>query len=318
MELKLQKEARVGSAYSSTKIEGNRLTLNQVKDLSENKDVIGSIKDVTEVINYLKAIDNIPKYGLKPLTDKLFLQIHKTITSGTLENEKDCGNFRAQQVYVGKQVFQGTGFKTIVEYTPPKAEEVQSLVNEFLEWVNSPSTQELNPILVAGIVHYEIARIHPFIDGNGRTARLMASMILYKMGFDHKRMFALDNYYDEDRASYHAVLKRVQTDEGDITGWLEYITEGVMVSIGKVKEAVRNLKIISVAGKNHQIELSLKQIQILEILNDKSRITNKELQAVFKISRQAILKDIKKLKELKLIQLLGKGRSVFYVLVRPD
>ena len=82
---------------------------------------------------------------------------------------------------------------------PPPSENVPWLVDALLEWFNSPEAEEIDPVIVAGVTHYEIARIHPFIDGNGRTAMTMATLTLYKRGFDLKRFFALDDYYDHDR-----------------------------------------------------------------------------------------------------------------------
>ncbi|MBU4488568.1 MAG: Fic family protein, partial [Candidatus Omnitrophica bacterium] len=166
-ELSLKKEALIHSAHSSTRIEGNKLTLRQVQALAEHKEVVASAKDKQEVLNYLKALDLIPKYVAKKIDTSLVLTIHKTVTGGTLRDPKYCGAFRDRQVYVGKRVFDGTQFKEVVEYMPPPTKDVPRLTEDFLEWFNSGRTKDINPVILAGIVHYEIARIHPFIDGNG-------------------------------------------------------------------------------------------------------------------------------------------------------
>ena len=312
-ELKLKKEARIHNAHSSTSIEGNRLTLKQVEALSEKKEVVAAAKDKKEVENYLKALDLIPEYaGKKNIDLKLFLEIHEIVTAGTLRDNKDCGVFRNRQVFVGRRIFDGTQFKEVVEYMPPKTKDVPGLVEDFLDWLNSDKPNEVNPVILAGIAHYEIARIHPFIDGNGRTARLTASLILYKSGFDHRRFFALDDYYDEDRASYYAALKTAQINEDDITEWLEYFTEGVLYSINKVKETVAKIGISSEAEDAELIELTGKQIKILEQIKEKSKITNMGLRKMFGISRQAILKEVAKLVDANLIELIGKGRNAYY------
>ena len=312
-ELKLKKEARIHNAHSSTSIEGNRLTLEQVAALSEKKEVVAAEKDKKEVLNYLEALDLIPKYASRKIIDvNLFLKIHKTVTSGTLRDNKDCGVFRNLQVFVGRRIFDGTSFKEVVEYLPPKTKDVPRLVAEFLSWLDSEKTQEVNPVILAGIVHYEIARIHPFIDGNGRTARLMASLVLYKNGFDHRRFFALDDYYDENRSAYYAALKTVQTNQGDITKWLEYFTDGVLYSINKVKDFIGKLGLSPKIEEGERIELTQKQIRILERIKEKGKVTNKDLRDMFGITRQAMLKEISKLIDAKLITLVGKGRSAYY------
>jgi len=312
-EIKLQKEARIHNAHSSTSIEGNKLTLEEVKDLSEGKEVVATQKDKKEVMNYLKTIDSIPEYtNKKAISKKIFFKIHKNITEGTLKDNKNAGILRKQQVFVGRRVFDGTGFKQVVEYMPPDTKDVPRLVEEFLVWLNSDKAQKINPVLLAGIAHYEIARIHPFIDGNGRTARLMAALILYKSGFDHRRFFAIDDYYDEDRPSYYNALKTVQKAKGDITKWLEYFTDGVLFSTNRVKETILKLGIFTSAKEGEQIELTPKQVKILEKIREKSKITNKELQIMLGVSRQAVLKEISKLVDAGLIELVGKGRNAYY------
>lgn len=311
--LKLRKEARLHNAHSSTSIEGNSLSFEQVKLLAEHKDVSASAKDKQEVINYLKALDAIPRYAAKKSIDrKLFLEIHKSITRKTLKDDKDCGNFRDRQVYVGKRLFDGTQFLEVVEYMPPKTRQVPKLIGDFLVWLNSEEARDLNPIILAAIAHYEVARIHPFVDGNGRTARLLASLILYKSGLDHRRFFALDDYYDQNRSEYYAALKKVQDDKGDLTRWLEYFTDGMLHSVEVLKELIIKLGFAKQAKGADQLELSPRQIKILEIAKEKGRITNKDLRLKFKISRQAILKEISKLVELKLIKITGKGRGAYY------
>lgn len=312
-ELSLRREARLHNAHSSTSIEGNRLTLEQVRALSEKKEVVASTKDKQEVSNYLQALDAIPKYAKKKAIDiKLFLDIHRTIAKGTLREEKDCGVFRDRQVFVGKRIFDGTQLKEVVEYMPPDTKDVPKLTEEFLDWLNSEGAKKINPVILAGIAHYEIARIHPFIDGNGRTARLLATLVLFKSGFDHRRFFALDDYYDQDRSLYYAALKTAQQAKGDITKWLEYLTEGVLHSIHKVKETIVKLGFSPRSEKAEQIELTEKQIKILEIIKEKGKVSNRDLRALFKISRQAMLKEISKLIDVKVIKLIGKGRGAYY------
>jgi Fic family protein len=313
-ELSLKREARIHNAHSSTSIEGNRLTFEQVKALAEKKEVIVSSKDKQEVLNYLEALDEIPKYAAKKsINTELFLNIHKTVTKATLKDPKDCGVFRDRQVFVGRRIFDGTQFKEVVEYMPPDTKDVPRLTEEFLAWLNSEKTKGVNAVILAGVVHYEVARIHPFIDGNGRTARLLTTLILFKSGFDHRRFFALDDYYDQDRSSYYAALKTVQDNQGDLTSWLEYFTDGVLYSVNRVKQIIQKLGFTQKVDAVEQIELTEKQIKILEKINEKGKITNQDLRAMFKISRQAILKEISKLLEAKLIKLVGKGRGAYYL-----
>lgn len=231
-----------------------------------------------------------------------------------MQNNSDCGVFRNRQVFVGRRIFDGTGFREEVVYMPPATEEMPGLVKEFIDWLNLEKTWGTNPVLLAGVVHYEIARIHPFIDGNGRTARLFATLILYLSGFDHRRIFALDDFYDLDRQGYYTALKIAQQNENDWTQWLEYFTTGVAFSVNEVKDAVLKLGLKKKGIKPAQIALTSKQMKIVEYINTNGRVTNKDLQMLFNISAQAVHKEIVKLIKLKVIRPIGKGRALHYIL----
>jgi len=315
-EAKLRRQALLHNTHSSTAIEGNKLSLEQVEALSEGKDIVATNKDKQEVLNYLEALEKIPdltEKGKIKVAD--MLNIHRIITKDVMQNAADSGAFRNRQVFVGKRVFDGTSFKEEVEYMPPKTDEVPELVKEFIDWLNQDKAWGINPVLLAGIMHYEIARIHPFIDGNGRTARLLATLILYLSGFDHRRIFALDDYYDRDRQSYYAALKTAQVNNGDITQWLEYFTTGVAYSVNEVKEAVLKVGSKKKNGQRVQVALTPKQMKIVEYINMNGKVTNKDLRGLFKISAQAVHKELAKLVELKVIKPVGEGRALRYILV---
>ena len=189
------------------------------------------------------------------------------------------------------------------------------MTSDFLEWFNSEAKNEIDAVIEAGITHYELVRIHPFIDGNGRTARVMATLVLYKRGFDVKRFFTLDDYYDHDRRSYYEVLKRVDLTTLDLTEWLEYFTDGVAVSIKNVRDRVIGLsKDIKFLKEKGQIALTERQMKIVEWILDKGQITNRDIREMFSISNRAALDEISKLLDFKIIKQRGKGRSTHYVL----
>lgn len=309
-EVSLRKEALIRSAHSSTAIEGNPLSLEDVSALAAGRDIMVRRKDRQEVLNYLEALEKIPGFAKRALfTSKDLLEIHKIITKDTMEKPRDEGTFRNRQVVVGNRL---TGE---IVFIPPKTEHVPALVDDFIEWFNSEAKNEINPVIEAGITHYEIVRIHPFIDGNGRTARIMATLVLFKRDFDVKRYFALDDYYDHDRRSYYTALKNVDQNILDITGWLEYFTDGVAVSINAVKDKVVGLsKDIKALKERGQISLSERQMKIVEWIMNKGEITNRDIRDIFKISNRAALDEVTKLIEMKVIKEVGKGRSTRYIL----
>jgi len=309
-EVSLRREAIIRSAHSSTAIEGNRLSLEQVSDLAHGREVMATRKDKQEVLNYLKVLEDINKLtNGKEITEKDLLNIHKLVTQETLENSSDCGIYRNRYVVVANRLSGEVFFR------PPSNEDVPGLIRDLIEWVNSSNAKTLDPVIEAGIAHYEFVRIHPFVDGNGRTARVLATLILYLRGFDTKQFFCLDDYYDSDRPAYYRVLQSIDQKILDLTNWLEYFVEGVRVSISAIKERVIRLSSERLKRtKRGQIALTEKQMRIVEFINANEKITNRNVREMFKISDRAALKEISKLVDLEVIKPEGKGRSLGYIM----
>jgi Fic family protein len=310
-EVSLRREALIKAAHASTAIEGNPLTLEEVSQLAQGRKVTATRKAQQEVLNYLQVLENIDKYEVNgTITEKILLKLHKSISKDTLEYPEYEGRYRDIQVYVGNTA---TGE---VVFMPPAPGEVPELTNELIEWINSDDSSKLDPVIVAGLSHYEFVRIHPFVDGNGRTARALATLILYLREFDIKKFFTLDDYYDSDRNAYYNVLKSVDQKTLDLTQWLEYFTDGVILSISKVKEKVLQLSLEKhKKDAKGQIQLTERQMKIIEHIQMNGQITAGNVAEMLKITRQAALKEINKLVESGIIKLEGKGRGAHYVIV---
>lgn len=313
-ELSLRRDALIHAAHSSTHIEGNSLSLEEVSQLAIGREISAIRKDKQEVLNYLDVLSHLEAYLPKnKFTQDLILKIHKAVVKGTLNLKGDEGSYRNRQVIVGYKDSDG---RTVVTFRPPETSKVPHLVLDLLWWLNDAKTNDINPAIVGGVAHYEMVRIHPFIDGNGRTARIIATLIFLMRGFDSKRFFALDDYYDGDRMAYYAVLKSVDPKSLDLTKWLEYFCEGVAVCVNRVKE-----KVLSLSGDKRatasleQISLTKRQIQIIETMSRSGKITSREMQKMFKVSPQAVHKEMKKLIEAKVVKLVGAGRSAYYEVV---
>ncbi len=309
-EISLRRDALIRAAHASTAIEGNPLTLEEVSKLAQGRKIMATRKAKQEVLNYLNVLENIEKYQEQgKITGKIILKLHKDVTKETLEAPEHEGRYRELQVYVGNRI---TG-KVI--FMPPPPGEVPDLMNWFIEWVNSTESKNLDPVIVAGLSHYEFVRIHPFVDGNGRTARALATLILNLRDFDIKKFFALDDYYDSDRTAYYNALKSVDPKTLDLTQWLEYFTDGVLLSISKIKEKVLQLSIEKhKKGVRGQVALTEKQTKVVEHIISNGRITSGEIQKMLKISRQAAHKELIKLIELDLVEQKGAGKAIYYVI----
>lgn len=301
---KLKQDALIKSSHYSTSIEGNPLNLDEVKTLINNNQK-PTTKVEQEVLNYFNVLNHLNKYYDKIFTSETILSIHKDLTKDLLNNPKYEGKFRDTRVFIGNLHTQK------INYMPPDAYKVPYLVEELLDWLNN-STDEMYPVIIAGIIHYELVRIHPFVDGNGRTGRLMATLILSIHKFNIDNYFTLDEYYNQDRQAYVDALNNADKTH-DLTNWLEYFCEGVLYSINKVKSEV--LKLTEITSKyNNTIQLTPNEISILTLLEEKGRIQNKNIQDMLNISPQASYKIIKKLKDKELIKSRGNGRSTEYIL----
>ena len=168
-ELRLRRQALIRMTHSSTHIEGNQLNIHQVEAVYAHKKVDAPNRDIYEAQNYLKALRYIEQVVQKkqPLIGRVVLKIHKLVTDKTLPDEQ-CGNYRNRPVYVVRRRF---GFPDEIVYTGPEAKMVKKLMTNLILWIHESEKQDVHPVIVAGIVHQEIAAIHPFADGNGRDRK---------------------------------------------------------------------------------------------------------------------------------------------------
>jgi len=315
-ELKLKRQAIIRMSHSSTAIEGNVLDIRQVEALYANKKIDAPNRDIYEVQNYLKVLQYIEKLvkSKKSITEKVLLEIHSLVTNKTLPKEQS-GYFRQGPIYIVKRKL---GIPDEIVYTGPKVVNVPYLCNDLIEWMAKSEKEEINPVIVAGVIHLELAAIHPFNDGNGRTARALATLILYKRGYNFRRLFALEDYYNKDLPSYYEAInvgKNYEKRKVDITGWLEYFVEGFRAEIMNVKKQVATLAIrkINKSIKN-QIYLTEKQQQILDFIDQLGRIKVSDVIDILKCPQRTAQLELQKLKKLGIIKQVSKGPATNYIL----
>lgn len=311
-EKQFKDDAIIRSVYHGTHIEGNRLQKEEAKDVLMGKEVIGRPRDIQEVINYRKVIDYIDqeaKKNIDKITEMLIKKIHRIVVDKILP-PNEAGEYRTKQVVIRNSQ---TGEVT---FRPPPPIEVPFLMREFLYWVNRYGKEEIHPVIKAGIVHHELVRIHPFLDGNGRVARLLATLILLLGGYDIRRFFSLEEYYDRDAASYYHNLQKASA--GDLTSWLEYFTYGVFVEFDKIKEKILKLsKDVKLKEKfgGQQIYLTDRQIKIIEYIQEVGYLQNQSFRTLFPdISEDSVLRDIQELIKKGIIKKTGKTKAARYIM----
>lgn len=315
-EIHLRRQALIRMTQASTAIEGNVLESYQVEALLGHKKVDAPTRDIYEVENYLAAMKYIGQVVTKKqkITEKIILKIHGLVTQKTLP-EAQSGHYRKGPIYIVKKQW---GMPQQTVYTGPAADKVPSLMKNLVQWLETTAKEELNPVIISAIVHQEIAAIHPFNDGNGRTARAVATLLLYQRGYDFKRLFALEDYYNKDREKYYDAInigKNYEERRADFTPWLLYFIKGFKLEIDEVKKTV-----LSLAGKKisldteSQIYLDKEQLQIIDFLDQVGKITVQDVIDILKCPKRTAQYQLQRLKKLKMIEQVGKGPAAGYVL----
>ena len=312
-EKQFKEDAIIRSAYHGTHIEGNQLKKDDAKDVLQGRDVIGRPRDIQEIINYRKVIDYIDdeaKRKIDKITEPVIKKIHRIITDKILIPE-NLGEYRNKQVIIRNSA------NNEITFRPPPPVEVPFLMREFLYWVNRDDRDIIHPVIKAGITHHELVRIHPFIDGNGRVARTLATLTLLLGGYDIRRFFSLEEYYDKDAVSYYQNLQKASA--GDLTSWLEYFTSGAAIEFEKIKEKILKLsKDVKLKEKfgGQQIYLTERQMKVVEYLQEVGFLQNQMFVSVFPdVSEDTVLRDLKELVDHGIIRKVGKTKAARYVMV---
>lgn len=279
----LRETARLYTTHYSTMIEGNQLVLSQIQEVVTHKGHFpGREREEREVKGYYTALTQVEKWAAKniKITEKYIQTLHALVMAhGRV-------NVRPSRYRDGQNVIRDARTKTII-YMPPEAKDVNKLMVALVNWINH--NKDLPCPLIAAIAHYQFATIHPYYDGNGRTARLLTTLILYLGGYDLKGIYSLEEYYARNLGAYYEAISIGESHnyymgrtEADITKWIEYFVEGVVFSFENV------LKYMSEAGKKGVSDqsdllkkLDPKQRKVLELFGQFEVVTSRQIGELF-------------------------------------
>jgi len=293
----LQKDSRSRNVHASTAIEGNPLTLEQVRALEEGLELSASDpRSEREVLNYFAGLRYIEKHvGKKTLRHDDVFALHRILAEQVMD-QGEAGCYRSIAVQVGG-------------YMPPAPEDVSGLMFELLDWWNNRAG-DLSPVLSSAILHYRFEAIHPFADGNGRTGRALAQWELYRRGFDTHHIFSVDEYYWEDRPRYYAALAEVHERGDDLSHWLEYCAEGLRQTLDRVWLRIQSFGI----DGPEKLVLRPRQEHLLLLLRDHGSMAPAEIWAELDISRQGAMDLLRPLLEAGVVEKLGGKKTGRYSL----
>lgn len=312
---RFRQEAIIRTVHHGTHIEGNPLDTGEVVAVLDGEMVDARDRDIQEVLNYREVLKYIDRKGKKEIGEKDLLTIHKLTVEKVLP-AATAGTYRLNPVVVKNSKTGEVSFK------PPESSKVKKLVGEFMDWVNSEDASDVHPVLLAGITHYVLAFIHPFVDGNGRTSRAFATLVLFREGYDIKKFFSIEEYFDRNSKRYYETLQSVSNQkvdtlaERDLTNWLEYFCEGMAEELEWVKQKVQKLSLdTKLKGRTGQIALSSRQVKLVEYMETYGSVNNKQWRTILReFSDDTILRDLKDLVKKKLVKKKGSTKGAVYML----
>lgn len=301
LQISLEREVVNRSVHSSTWIEGNRLSFDQVVALAANKNVIADGEQKKEVNNCIQATQWMLNNKGKALTEKRLLKLHQLMTRKLLLT-KDCGKYRSVQNYV-------INAKGVVIFTPPAPKEVERRMKGLFEWIKN--FQDIHPIVRSAIFHHEFVTIHPFTDGNGRVARAASQWLFFEKGYDPLHTLGLDDFFAADRKRYYDMIQQARDLDGDYTYWIDYIAEGLLNS---VEDAASRIKLAKRSKKRFAIQLTPKQEELLRIFDEHGVLGSAQICELMKINRARVNQLVAPLVKSGVVIKEGRARAVKYSL----
>ncbi len=338
-EKQFQQEAVIRTVHYGTRIEGNDLTYQDVAKLVEGREVTAADRDIQEVINYRNVINYLEeiwatydaglplpeekyKEGIDPknrlffYSETIIKKIHE-LTTVKIIDEADVGKYRRQQVVL-KNTKTGE-----IAHRPPPAIEVPYLITDFVAWLNDSKSREIHPAIRAAITQYVLVAIHPFVEGNGRVSRAFGILPLYVEGYDIRRLFSIEEYFDRNAETYYNTLqstheKNSDIFERDLTDWVTYYTEVLAIELSRVKDKVqtlsRDLKFKQKLG-GKQVHLTERQIKLVEYMQQFGGLRMPDAKSLLPmVSDDTIWRDLKKLIDDKVVQKRGSTKGAYYCL----
>ncbi len=265
-------------------IEGNRLEADQIEQVLKHEGHFpGRERDEGEVKGYYRALSQVEQWVAQasPISENKVQKLHALVMAGGKSRVKPT-------LYRDGQNVIRDGRTRAVVYMPPEAKDVPGLMKSLVRWIGHSSA--IPCPIVAGIAHYQFATIHPYYDGNGRTARLLTTLILHLGGYDLKGLYSLEEYYARNlNAYYDAIGVAPEThnyymgrSEADISGWVQYFVEGMAVSVENVLGQMSQVQNQNLPDQAKMIRtLDPKQRKALELFEEFKVVTASQIGQLF-------------------------------------
>ncbi len=313
----LRRSAIRRSLHHTTRIEGNTLREEQVGSILEGEKIQADTKQVSEIVNCYRAyqfIDSISDNPDIPIDEHVICHTNALIL-GNDDTLLTPGWYRKGENWVrhymsGKRV-----------YTPPNQGDVPALMREFSNWLRQEHA-DVHPVLVAGMAHLRLVEIHPFWDGNGRTARALSTLILQRLGYGFNKLLSFERYFSLDLPNYFETINNTLgvhfEQQRDITLWLEYFTKALTIEISLVSDKILDFRRAMEDWHKSFVErydISGRQVDALAYAYLHDGIRPKDYMLHMKISHETARRELKSLTDIGLLRPRGRGRARIYLYV---
>ena len=220
-------------ANKSSRIEGTRTTLDE--DLLSKDDIDPEKRDDwQEVQNYVDAMNyGIERINEIPISTRLIKEIHSILMKNVRGKDKNPGEYRTSQNWIG-----GSRPGNAV-YVPPIASEINNCLNDLEKFINNDKINTPDLVKIA-MIHYQFESIHPFLDGNGRTGRIIIPLYLLNKGIITTPCFYISNYIEENKNAYYDFLSRVRTNN-DMISWIKFFLEATIETAKTARVKFQNI-----------------------------------------------------------------------------
>jgi len=292
----LERDAFARSVHSSTWIEGNLLSLAQVRAVVDGKDLLVEEKQKIEVANCVEALRQILKSKHKPVTEQGLLALHARMIKGLLAKDR-AGRYRSVQNYI-------VDAHNKVIFTPPPPAQVAGRMKALFAWAKDDS---LHPVVRSAIFQHEFLTVHPFVDGNGRVGRAVGQWLLWEKGFDPLCTLGLDDFFAQDRPRYYDMIQQTRDMDSDFTHWVEYVAQGLAWAHDDIQNRIKAGRL-----RLQGISLTPKQEELLDLLERKGILSAPEIGKTMKINRARVNQLISPLVRFGIVTREGAARAVRY------
>lgn len=279
-------------ALLSSQIEGTQATLEDV--LNPNVNIAVNL-EVNDVINYVNALNfAIEKMKELPVCNRLLCETHRVLMQGVRGQEKNPGEFRHSQNWIGAS---NSNLKT-ARYIPPTVEDMQTAMSDLEKFIND---YDMDILLKTALIHYQFETIHPFLDGNGRIGRMLITLILLANGILHRPVLYLSLYLKTNRIEYYDRLSEVRT-KGNYEQWIKFFLHGIIETCDDGIKTIESINSLIKTDEKKLVKKTEAISKVFDYIKEHPIITIGGAAIALNLSFNGVSNAVKKMVEVNILK----------------